>query len=144
MYGQGHGHFGEHLGRTCPEVLRSLDIRLVHLLEGVVDRINHKRQEVVNHTEDECSLPQRQPQEVEKRDCGKGADEHIYPHRQDEEHHGHLGTVEFRIAQYPIRRIAQQQAEHSRNQRHLNGIRKGVQILGSGEEALEVREGEGS
>ena len=106
MHRQRNRHFCKNPNRARPEVLSGLDVGAVKLFERVVDRVDHKRQEVIDHTENERPLSERNAKKIKERDGREGADEHVDPHWEYEQHHRDLRTVEFRVAEYPCRRIA--------------------------------------
>ena len=64
-HGQRDNHFPETLPTAGTQVLRRLDERVVHLLQRVVYRVNHKGQVVVAEAEEQCSFAQRQTAHIE-------------------------------------------------------------------------------
>lgn len=78
---------------------------------GVVDRVNHEWDEVVDHTEQEGALTQRKVGKIEEGHGGKCAHQDVYPHRQNEEHDDGVGILHPGLCQNIGGRIAQQNAE---------------------------------
>ena len=143
-----HGEWQHYLEELLPwggaQVFGCLDVAAVHLLEGIVDRVNHERDEVVYHTKQQGSLAERKVGEVEERHGGEGAHQDVDPHRQDEEHHDGVGIFHLGLGQDIGRRIAQQDAEQGVEKGDADGVHKGVDGLRVSQKLLEVVEGNGA
>ena len=110
-HGEGQDDLEELLPRRCSQVFGCFDIAAVHLLQGVVDRVNHEWDEVVDHTEQEGALTQRKVGKIEEGHGGKCAHQDVYPHRQNEEHDDGVCILHPGLCQNIGGRIAQQNAE---------------------------------
>ena len=113
---------------------------MIHLLQRVVNRINHKGDKVVYHTEYQCSLAQRYTKKVEQGNRSKGTHKNIYPHRQDKQYDHRLGTVQLTVTQYPCCRITQQNTNKGGNDSNTDRIYKGIDCFRMFEELLKIGE----
>ena len=140
-HGEWQNYLEELLPRGGTQVFGCLDVAAIHLLEGIVDRVNHERDEVVYHTKQQGSLAERKVGKVEERHGGEGAHQDVDPHRQDEEHHDGVGIFHLGLGQDIGRRIAQQDAEQGVEKGDADGVHKGVDGLRVSQKLLEVVEG---
>ena len=143
-HGEGQDDLEELLPRRCSQVFGCFDIAAVHLLQGVVDGVNHEWDEVVDHTEQEGALTQRKVGKIEEGHGGKCAHQDVYPHRQNEEHDDGVGILHPGLCQNIGGRIAQQNAEQGVENGDAYRIHKGVDGFGVCQELLEVVERQGS
>ena len=65
-HAQRQNNLGEHVRLVRAQVLRCLDERTIHLLQRIVDGVDHERQVVVAHTEQQGALAQRQAEHMEQ------------------------------------------------------------------------------
>ena len=141
-HGEGQYHLEELLPGRCAEVFRRLDVAAVHLLQGVVDGVDHERDEVVYHSEEQGSFAQGQVGEVEECHGGEGSHQDVDPHGQDEEHHHGGGVLHPGLREDVGGGVAQQDAEQRVEEGDADGVDEGVDGLGVRQELLEVVERE--
>ena len=110
----------------------------IHLLQRIVDRVYHERQEVVDHTEYQSSFAQRQVEEIKQCHRGKCTYQDIHPHRQDEQHDHGLGGVEAFLAENISSRITEQKTCQSSNDGYSDGVDECVDGFGMHHEFAEV------
>ena len=139
---QRNNHFPETLPTAGAQVLRRLDERVVHLLQRVVYRVNHKGQVVVAEAEEQCSFAQRQTAHIEQFHGGHRTQQEVNPHRQDEQHRHHLGCTEILLRHDVRRRIAHEQTDDCVKDRYHERIQEGLYRLSMGKELREVAQGE--
>ena len=126
--------------RRCTQVFCCLDVAAVHLLQRIVDRVNHEWDEVVNHTKQECALAQRKVGKVEQCHGGECSYQDVHPHRQDEEHHDGIGILHLGLREDIRCRIAQQDTEQGVEKGDSDGIHKGIDGFGMRQKFLEIIE----
>ena len=119
-------------------------VTLVHLRQDVVDRIDHEREKIVDHTEEEGPLPQRHIEHHEELGRSEGAHEGIDPHRHDEENDGHRTAVVFLVGENPGRRVTDQHAQQRRLDGDFQRDGEGLQGIGIMEKLPETLEREAS
>ena len=145
-----HGDFPEGRPRGGAEVDGRFRVGLVHLGEDVVDRVDHERQVVIDHTEEEGPLAQGDAQHREELGRGEGAHQGVDPHRHDEQDDGDRALVVLLVREDPGGGIAQQNAQARVLERHLDGdgecreripVRKELRNVLQREPALTVLEG---
>ena len=109
-------------------------------MQCVINRINHKRQEVIHHAEYQRSFAQRHIHKVEKRHCRQRTNQDIDPHGKDEEHYNGLRILHSGLRQNVSGRITQQNAHDRRNNGNANGIDKRIDGLRMGKEFSKITE----
>ena len=115
---------------------------MIHLLKGVVDRIDHEWQEVIDHAKDQCSFAKGDVHIVEERHCSKGAQQHIDPHWQYEKHCHNLGCAILAVGHEIGCRITNENAHHGGYQGYAYRIDERIDRIGLKEELLEIAQGE--
>ena len=120
------------------EVLRRFDEGVVHLLQGVIDRVDHERQVVVAKAEKECAFAQWESAHIEELDRSDRPQQEIDPHGQDEEHRHHFRRLEVFLGHDIRRRIADEEAYGGIEHRDHERIEEGLDGLMMGEELHEV------
>ena len=123
----------KYLRRIRPQVLRRLYQAVIHFLERIINRVDHKGQEVVYHTQndrprciDDGNIWQMEKGKnavdnaifLQERLPREGAEQEIHPHRKDEDEYHEAASPNAAAAQHQSQRIGQKQADGGRSQRH--------------------------
>ena len=141
-HGQGHDNFPEAHPPVRAQVLCRLDKGGVHLLQRVVDGVNHKRQVVVTESEEQRSLAQWQPEDIEQLHGSHGTEEEINPHRQYKQHRHHFRRLEILSSHEIGGRIADEETYRGIEDRYHERIQESLYRLAMREELREVTERE--
>ena len=114
------------LNSVCPQIVSRIYDVHVYFRERIIKRKYHKRQEVVNHAEDngarrvddiECGQTEKREDRIddpgffEKRLPCQCAEKEIHPHRQNKYHHDKAFLVDLACGQYHGQRIGKEQTD---------------------------------
>ena len=139
-HGEGKDDFDELLPGRCAQVFGCLYVAAVHLLQRIIDWVNHEWDEVVDHTKQECAFAQREVGEIEERHGSECAHQDVHPHGQDEEHHDGVGVFHLGLGQNIGSRITQQNAEQGVEKGNADRIHEGIDGFLVRQEFLEIVE----
>ena len=95
-------------------------------MQSVVDGVNHKWYEVIDHTEYQGTLTERNTEEVEQGYRSQRTYQNVDPHGKNKQYDHCFRPVQFCVAQYPCCRIAQQDTDNGGNNGNTDGIDKGI------------------